>query len=86
MAITRSIEAVGVEAGKLLGAINPDYLPEPVLRDVEAKTRPLAAAIRAMTAECVGFHEDLSELVRSEQQKLWDQQLLAKPDVGEAIN
>jgi hypothetical protein len=89
MAIARSIEAMGVEAGKLLGALAPDYLPEAVLRDIEAKTRPFTAAIREMTAECVGFQEyakQFEEFVATRQRNADYEAFWAKPDVGEAIN
>ena len=89
MAIARSIEAVGVEAGKLLGALTPDYLPEAVLRDIEAKTRPFTVAIREMTAECVGFQEyakQFEELVAARQRNADFEAFFKKPTTGKAIN
>jgi hypothetical protein len=89
MAIARSIEVVGVEAGKLLGALAPDYLPEAVLRDIEAKTRPFAAAIREMTAECVGFQEyakQFEKLVTARQRTADFDAFWVKPTAGKAIN
>jgi|ERR1700722_253923 len=89
MDIARSIEAMGVEAAKLLGAISPDYLPDAVLRDVEAKVRPFSVAIRKMTADCIGFREyakQFEELVTGRRRNADFEAFWDKPTVGKAIH
>jgi hypothetical protein len=83
LGIARSIAAMNVEAVKLVAALNPDYLPEAVLRDIEAKTRPFTVEIRKFQ-EAV---RQLEELIAARHSNLDHHEAFwAKPTVGKAIN
>lgn len=88
--LASSIEAMGGEAAKLLGALSPGYLPDAVLRDVEAKTRPFSQAIRNAMAECAEFQDlarRIQEASRSRKRAVGDfEDFFAAPTVGKVVN
>jgi ribosomal protein L30E len=82
LGVARSIDAMKVEAVKLVAALNPDYLPEAVLRDIEAKMRPFTGEIRKFQ-ESLG---QLEELIATWHRNLDYEAFWVKPTVGKAIN
>lgn len=89
VAIAASMEAMGSEAGKLLGALNPRDMPTEVLRNIEAATRPFTAAIGTFMNECRGFQDYVrrfDEAVAERERAARYDECFAKPLVGKAVN
>jgi hypothetical protein len=88
-AIASSMEAMSVEASKLLSALKPGDLPDDVLRRIEATTRPFTTAIGEFMKECRGFQDYAKRFdasIASRARAASYDEFFEKPLVGKAVN